>query len=553
MLNPRVFRILVCLSFLAVCGHAQKAGRPTIADKIKRFAPANLSANLSGLSANDRKALGKLVDAAALMDSIYLRQVWSGNEDVLRRLRTDDSPEGADRLHYFNINMGPWSKLDHDEPFVEDVPAVKPPGANFYPEDMTKEEFDSWEKPLSEEAQARATGFFTTIRRDERGRLFPKPYSEEYREYLEPAAQLLRDAAVLTENASLKNFLILRANAFLTDDYYQSDVAWMDLDSPIEPTIGPYETYMDELYSYKAAFEAFITIRDAEESAKLVKFSSYLQEIEDHLPIEKRYRNPALGALSPIRVVDEIAIGGEARAGVQTAAFNLPNDERVVREKGSKRVLLKNVQEAKFRQVLIPIAFSAIDAKQGPLVEFEPFFTHILAHELMHGLGPHTITVGDAQTTVRQEMKELGSALEEAKADVSGLFALQYLIDSGILDKTLEKQMYVTYLASMFRSVRFGTNEAHGLGTAMQFNYLAEQGAFVYDAGTRTYSVDFDTIKAGVEKLTGLIMTIQAEGSYQKAKELLETYGVIKPEMQSILDRMNDIPVDIEPLFTPVR
>jgi peptidase M49-like protein len=554
MTNNRIFRIVVCLLALSVGGNAQKgATRPTLADRIKRFVPTDLSGNVTRLSANDRKALGKLVEAATLMDSIFIRQVWRGNAEVLRRLRTDNSPEGVERLHYFNINMGPWSKLDHDEPFVEDVPAVKPPGADYYPEEMTKEEFDSWQRPLSEEAQARATGFFTTIRRDERGRLFPRPYSEEYREFLEPAAQLLRDAAVLTENASLKNYLILRANAFLTNDYYQSDVAWMDLNSPIEPTIGPYETYMDELFGYKAAFEAFITIRDEEESAKLVKFSSYLQEIEDNLPIAKKYRNPNLGALSPICVVDEVAIGGEARAGVQTAAFNLPNDERVVREKGSKRVLLKNVQEAKFNQVLIPVAFSAIDAKQGPLVSFEPFFTHILAHELMHGLGPHTITVGDAQTTVRQEMKELASALEEAKADVSGLFALQYLIDNHILEKTLEQPMYVTYLASMFRSVRFGTNEAHGLGTAMQFNFLTEQGGFVYDQGTKTFSVNFDTIKAGVAKLTGLIMTIQAEGSYAKARELLGSYGVIKPEMQGILDRLGDIPIDIEPHFLPVE
>ena len=554
MLKHPVFRILICLLSLSIpCNAREGPAPPTLAAQIKRFVPADISSNLSGLSANDRKALSKLVQAASLMDSIYIRQVWSGNESVLRRLQADDSPEGIERLHYFRINMGPWSKLDHDAPFVEDVPAVKPPGANFYPEEMTKEEFDSWQRPLSEEAQSRATGFFTTIRRDERGRLFPRPYSEEYREFLEPAAQLLRDAAVLTENASLRNYLVLRANAFLTNDYYQSDVAWMDLDSPIEPTIGPYETYMDELYNYKAAFEAFITIRDDEESAKLVKFSSYLQEIEDHLPIDRRYRNPSLGALSPIRVVDEIATGGEAKAGVQTAAFNLPNDERVVKEKGSKRVLLKNVQEAKFSQVLIPIAFSAIDSKQGPLVSFEPFFTHILAHELMHGLGPHTITVDGAQTTVRQEMKELGSALEEAKADVSGLFALQFLIDNNILEKSLERQMYATYLASIFRSVRFGTNEAHGLGTALQFNYLTDEGGFAYDPATKTYSVDFEKIRAGVEKLTGLIMTIQAEGSYKKARELLGTYGVIRPEMQAILDRSTDIPVDIEPRFAPVE
>jgi len=562
MSNSQMFSVLVCLLSITVLGTVRGSAqvrtqgdvtRTTIDDKIRRFVPVEISGDLTGLSINDRRALSKLVEATKLVDSIFLRQVWSGNSQVHCTLEANDSPWGADIRHYFNINMGPWSKLDRDEPFIGGVPALKPPGANFYPEGMTKEEFDSWQRELPEQERSQATGFFTVIRRDNDGNLFARPYSEEYREFLEPAAQLLKEAAVLTENPGLKTFLFLRADAFLTNDYYQSDVAWMHLNSPIEPTIGPYETYMDELFGNKAAFEAFITIRDEEESGKLEKFSSHLQEIENNLPIDPRYLNSSLGKLSPICVVDEIAIGGEARAGVQTAAFNLPNDERVVREHGSKRILLKNVQEAKFRQILIPVAFSAIDPDQAALVNFEPFFTHILAHELMHGLGPNTINVGGRQTTVRQEMKELGSALEEAKADVSGLFALQFLIDKGVVEKSLERQMYVTYLASMFRSVRFGTNEAHGLGTALQFNYLTQEGGFAYDDETQRFSVNFDTIRTGVSKLTRKIMTIQAEGDYNKAKELLGTYGVVKPEMQAILDRLSDIPVDIEPLFAPVE
>ncbi len=532
----------------------QTSSTQSISQKIKRFVPTPISANVPALSPGDRKALKKLVEAAAYIDSIYLEQVWSGNPGLLRRLEGDNTPEGRERLHYFLINMGPWSALDDDAPFIEGVPNPRPPGANLYPEDMTKEEFNRWADGLQDAfAKEQATGYFTTIRRTGDGRLSAVPYSEEYRKYLAPAAQLLRDAAALTDNTTLKTFLTKRADAFLSNNYYDSDVAWLDLDSPIEPTIGPYEVYMDELFNYKAAFEAFIALRDDAETAKLANFSRHLQEIENNLPIDPKYRNPALGALSPIRVVDEVVTGGEARAGVQTAAYNLPNDERIVREKGSKRVMLKNVQEAKFNSILKPIAAVALAPEQRAMIGFDPFFTHILAHELMHGLGPHTITVDGRQTTVRQEMKDLSSALEEAKADISGLFALQFLIDNGVVDKSMEQQMYVTYLAGTFRSVRFGVNDAHGKGMAMQFNYLRDEGAFAHDASTQTFSVDFSRIKDAVKKLTGEIMTIQARGDYAAAKKLLDTYGVVRPEMQEVLNKLADVPVDIEPIFSAVE
>src|SRR5918993_701293 len=264
----------------------------------------------------------------------------------------------------------------------------------------------------------------------------------------------------------------------------------MELDSPIDVTIGPYETYEDELFSYKAAFEAYVTLRDQAESAKLAKFSGYLQELEDNLPLEARYRNPKLGAASPIRVVNEIFGSGEGNSGVQTAAFNLPNDERVVAEKGSKRTMLKNVQEAKFKKTLVPISRVVLSRAQQPLLSFESFFTHILAHELMHGLGPHNIKVDGQDTTVRKQLKELSSAFEEAKADITGLWALQYLIDKGLVDKKMERSLYTTFLASAFRSVRFGIEEAHGRGIALQFNYLIDEGAFRHDEASGRFSVD---------------------------------------------------------------
>ncbi len=516
--------------------------------KIKRFAPAEITADISGLSEGDRKALAKLFEASALIDRMYTRQVWSGNEALRTTLQADTSPEGKERLRYFNINMSPWSSLDDNAPFIEGVPE-RPVHANYYPDDMKKEEFEQWLATLPPGEQEKATGYFHTIRRGADGKLKTVPYNEEYKEFLEPASKLLHEAAALTSDKSLKNYLTRRAEAFLSNDYYASDVAWMELDSPIEPTIGPYEVYMDELFNYKAAFESFITLRNDAETHNLQKYSQYLQEIENNLPIEKKYRNTKLGELSPIRVVDQVMVGGEAREGVTTAAFNLPNDERVVKEKGSKRVMLKNVQEAKFTKVLTPIASVALQPGQQSLVAFQPFFTHILAHELMHGLGPHNITVNGKTTTVRQELKELSSAFEEAKADISGLFALQYLIDKGVVEQSTEESMYVTYLASSFRSVRFGINAAHGKGMALQFNYLMDEGAIVFNQAAGTFGVDLAAMKVATKKLTGEIMTIQAEGSYEKAKALLGKYGVIRPSMQGVLDKLKDVPTDIEPNF----
>ncbi|MBO0721996.1 MAG: hypothetical protein J2P41_14320, partial [Blastocatellia bacterium] len=378
-------------------------------------------------------------------------------------------------------------------------------------------------------------------------------YSEEYREFLEPAARLLREAADLTTNATLKNFLSKRADALKSDDYYDSDVAWMELDAPIDLTFGPYETYEDELFGYKAGFEAYVTLRDEAESEKLKKFSAWLQELENNLPFDPKYRNPRIGAAAPIRVVDLVFSSGDGNHGVQTAAFNLPNDERVVKEKGAKRVMLKNTQEAKFKQTLIPISKVVLEGAQQSEVDFDSFFTHILAHELMHGLGPHSIKSGGKTTTVREQLKDLYSAIEEAKADITGLWALQYLMDKGLIDKNMERTLYTTYLASAFRSVRFGLTEAHGRGVALQFNYLMDEGAFKVNDANGTFSVDSAKIKDAVRKLTGELLTIEAEGSYEKAKAMLDKYALIRPAMRKALDKLTDVPVDIDPNFPLAR
>jgi hypothetical protein len=524
-----------------------------------RFAPTTLRVDTSKLSSADRQALVKLIEAGRIMDNVFLVQYWSGNSALYSRLQKDATTLGKERQQYFWLNKGPWSVLDNFKAFLPGVPAEKPKGANFYPEDMTKAEFETWVAALSPKEQQQAKGFFTVIRwKNDSGTktLAAIPYSEEYKDDLTRAANLLKEAANLTDNATLKNFLNLRADAFLSNDYYASDLAWMDLDAPIDLTMGPYETYNDELFGYKAAFETFLNLRDDDESAKFSALSAHLQEIEDNLPIDPQYRNPKLGAAAPIRVVDEILCAGDGNKGVATAAYNLPNDERVVQQKGSKRVMLKNVQEAKFRSVLLPIARRMLPAAARD-VNFESFFTHIVAHELMHGLGPHQIRVDGRDTTPRAELKELYSAIEEAKADITGLFALQYMMDhaqemklANVLpsDDAAQRQLYTTYLSSMFRTLRFGLNDAHGKGMAIQFNYLMDKGAFAQQPD-QTFSLNLGKFKQGVRDLDHDLLTLEAQGDYAGAKKLQDEMGVVRPALQKSLDRLQEIPTDVELVF----
>src|SRR5471030_2522103 len=490
-----------------------------------RFAPITLKYDTSALSAGDRKALPKLVEAARVLNFVFMDQLWSGNRALYEKLQKDATPLGNARRHYFWLNKGPWSDLDGHKAFIPGVPERKPQGSSFYPEDMTREEFETWAKALPPPVRQQAESFFTLVRRTAQKQLSLVPYNQAYAADLEKAAGLLSEAAALTENASLKNFLTLRAAAFLSNDYYASDVAWMDLNAPLDITIGPYETYNDELFGYKAAFEAYIAIRDDTETDRLKMVASHLQEVENNLPIDPRYRNPKLGASAPIRVVNEVFAAGDGAHGVRTAAFNLPNDERVVHEKGSARIMLKNVQEAKFSSALTPIASRVLPKAAQSSLSFNYFFTHILAHELSHGIGPHQIQVAGRATTPRNELKELYSAIEEAKAEVTGLFMLEYLFDHKLMPgPNYERELYTTFLASSFRSLRFGLSDAHGKGMALQFNYLSDKGAFVANSDG-TFA-----------------------GDYAAAKKMLDTLGVVRPAMQRAIDSLKDLPTDIDPI-----
>ena len=518
---------------------------PHLQKMSSRLAPVDIRVDLSTLPENEQQALARIIQAAQVLDAVFLRQVSARNESRLMLLVNDATPLGKARLDYFMVNKGPWSALDANAPFLPGV-EPKPPQANFYPADATRAEVDTWMSSLPKAEKDVATGFFTTIRRSPSGKLVTIPYSQEYQGELMEMAKLLREAAALTKQPTLKAFLEKRAAAFISNDYYESDIAWMELNASIEPTIGPYEVYEDEWFNFKAAFEAFITVTDFDETKKLEKFSGELQELENHLPIDPKFRRAKLGGYSPIRVVNVVYNAGDANHDVQTAAFNLPNDERVVTEKGSKRTMLKNFQQAKFDNVLLPIADVAIVPADRSLVAFEPFFTHVLMHELMHGLGPQAIKVGGRDTTVRQELKELNGPLEEAKADVSGLWALQYLMDKGVLDKKLEKSMYTTFLASTFRTLRFGLTQTHAKGIAMQVNNLFDHGAIRVAADGRV-AIDVPKAKKAVTDLTRQIMTIQATGDYAAADALLKKMVVVRPEIQHVLDRLSDVPVDIAP------
>ena len=558
--------IMIFMGVLRVPVGAEKQPKlpdlPQLQKMTARFAPTPIRVDTSKLSSGDQKALVKLIEASRILNEIYMRQLWSGNLALYARLQRETSPLGKARLHYFWINKGPWSDIDDFKAFIPGVPARKPLGANFYPENMTREVFEEWMAELPPKEQEQAKSFFTVIHT--RGTLAPavntlfsEPYSQEYPDDLKRSADLLREAAALTDNDSLRKFLSLGADAFLSNDYYESDMAWMDLDSPIDITIGPYETYNDELFGYKAAFEAYVNLRDDQETAKLAAFTQHLQEIENNLPIDPQYRNPKLGPAAVIRVVEEILSAGDGAHGVQAAAYNLPDDDRVVQQKGAKRVMLKNVQEAKFRTVLLPIARRMLTQQAMVDVTFEPFFTHTLAHELMHGLGPHQITVQGRNTTAREELKELFGTIEEAKADVTGLWALGYLMDNAremglekLLpsDEAARRQLYTTYLTSAFRSLRFGLNDAHGKGMAIQFNTLVDKGAFVKHSDGK-FSVDLSKIKSAVTELDHDLLTIEAQGDYAGAKKMLDELGVIRPEMRKALDKLEGIPTDIEPLF----
>jgi hypothetical protein len=452
---------------------------------------------------------------------------------------------GAEALRrYFDINAGPWDRRQGLEPFINDWP--HPGGANYYPQDLTqadRDEIATGGRDLND--------LFTMVRRNQDGELAAIPYGEFFAPGLRQAAEHLRRAAGRTENASLRDFLVSRAAAFLSDEYLDSDMLWMDLASPVEITIGPYEIYEDRLFGFKAAFESFVTYTDPVASAALARYKDELPWLEANLPIDDRHKNPHRGSESPIKVVDLVYSAGDTRAGIQTIAFNLPNDERVREAKGSKKVLLRNVMDAKFNSILQPIAEVLVADDQLGHVNSESFFLHTLWHEMSHGLGPGKLVLDGRETEVRLELKETYSTIEEAKADVMGMWAILKLEQAGrdYFAKSITLQQPVTYLAGMFRSVRFGISSAHGQANAIQFNYLREQGAIGQDPQSGRFRVDFARFLPAIELLLNEILVMQAEGNHAAAVAMIERYAQMPPVLATALGRLQDVPVDIQPVF----
>ncbi len=516
----------------------------TVAEKVAQFAPAELTADLSVLPDSERKALDLLIEAARHLDPLFDIQAYASNPQLEAELAQDKSPEGQAKLAYFKIMRGPWDRQDHHTAFATDKP--HPKGAGFYPEDLTAEAFDAYVAAHKDQAQALQS--LTTVVARSGEQLTATPYSEAYKQWLDPAAERLREAAKTTKNASLATFLRSRADAFASDDYYQSDKDWMDLDSLVEITIGPYETYEDQLKGLKASFEAFVTVSDPKASKDLERFKGLLPEMEQNLPIADEMKT-VRGSESPIRVVDLVFTAGDARKSVQTIAFNLPNDERVRKEKGAKKVLLRNLIRTKFEKIMRPIGERIIDPNQIRFLSSEAFFQEVLFHELSHSLGPAFTEKDGEQVEVRVALGANYSAIEEAKADVMGAYNVLFMIKKGEFPEEMRKQLLVSYFAGLFRSVRFGVAEAHGKGAAMQINYFLDRRVVSFDESTNRFSVDFIALEKGISQLVNALCTLQHRGDTGGVEAMLTRYGKRSPPISAALAQLGSIPVDIRPIY----
>jgi hypothetical protein len=519
------------------------AGTGTEASAADKLATVEMAVDTSYLTAEEKQVVNLLIQAADLMNPIYLRQVSADNP----RLREEIVRSGDKALlERFDTFMGPWDEVSEDQPFYGNAP--RPIGAGFYPAGLTKAQFDDYLAKHPDEAKA-LTDPYTVVKR-QGDKLVAVPYSQEYKQWLEPAAQKLEQAAAITTNPSLKKFLTLRAKAFRTDDYFESELAWMDLkDTPIEMVIGPYETYTDTLYGAKTAFEAYVVLKNPKESAALDVYKSHLRDMEANLPVPEQYKNFKRGFESPISVGDEIHSGGDSNHGIQTIAFNLPNDERVREAKGAKKVILQNVLGAKYDRILQPMASLVLVPEQAANVNQRYMYMETLFHELSHSLGPGSIVVDGRKTTVDKELKDIASGFEEAKADVMGAYNVLFMMDKGVLPAAEKPQIRAAYVAGLFRAMRFGDTDAHGRGAAMQYRYLRDKGGIVWDAQAKRFRIDPAKLDAGIRDLVGDIVRLQATGDYNGTKAFLGKWAVMDAEAREVTGTMGHIPVDIRPVY----
>lgn len=541
----RLVRILLIAS-VGACGgpegDTRESGEPpaeaalpaSVAPRPDIYANVPLTADLSALSERQRQMLVLLIEASDVMDDLFWRQAF--RDDYADWLGTIGV---AETRRFAELNYGPWDRLAEDRPFMDGF-GDKPLGANFYPVDMTTEEFD--EAPLEGKG-----GLYSLIRRDETGHLVVLPYHVAYSGELGRAAALLRDAADLSGHEGFANYLRMRADALVTDDYQPSDLAWMDVKTnPIELVIGAIETYEDRLFGYKAAYESYVLLKDQEWSERLAKFAAFLPDLQEGLPVPDELKAEMPGLDSDVNAYDVLYYAGHSNAGSKTIAINLPNDEQVQLQKGTRRLQLKNAMRAKFEKILEPVADVLIDESQRQHISFDAFFANTMFHEVAHGLGIKNTINGKG--TVREALRDLASSMEEGKADVLGLYMVTRLHEAGELGEVDLRDNYVTFMAGIFRSIRFGASSAHGKANMVRFNFFAEHGAFVRDPETGTYRVDFDRMGEAMTALSELLLTLQGTGDYAATAALMDEKGLIGAGLRSDLDRLTkaDIPVDIE-------
>lgn len=504
-----------------------------VAPRADIYAEVALVSDLSGLSNAQKDMLVLMIRASQIMDDLFWRQSFGdGYQEWLAGIGVDEQRRFAE------LNYGPWDRLNDEKPFMPGF-GPKPLGATFYPIDMTREEFEAADFPDK-------TGLYSFVRRDGEGKLTTVPYHVEYATELALAATLLRDAAELAEHAGFADYLRLRADALVSDDFQASDLAWMDVKTnPIDLVIGPIETYEDRLFGYRSAYESYVLVKDMEWSERLARFAGFLPELQRGLPVDDAYKAETPGTDSDLNAYDVIYYAGHSNAGSKTIAINLPNDEDVQLQKGTRRLQLKNAMQAKFEKIMLPISSVLIDETQREHVDFDSFFANTMFHEVAHGLGIKNTVNGKG--TVREALLDTASSMEEGKADILGLYMITRLHEAGEMGEIDLRNNYVTFMAGLFRSIRFGASSAHGQANMVRFNFFAEHGAFIRDAEKGTYSVDFERMQDAMAALSELLLTLQGNGDYEGAIRLMQEKGKVGPELQADLDRLTqaDIPVDI--------
>ncbi len=492
-----------------------------------------LTADLGSFSSNQKSMIKLLIDASKIMDSLFWLQAVGDKDAFLSAI------ENPDERKFAEINYGPWDRLDGNASFVKGF-QEKPKGAQFYPHDITQEEL------ATAQWVDKTKGLYSIVERDSAGKLFATPYSEYYKPQLSQVAQLLRQASKLADNQAFSKYLVLRADALLTDEYFESDSAWMEMkDNPIELVIGPIESYEDQLLGARTSFESYVLIKDLVWSEKLAKFTQYLPELQQGLPVDIAYKSEQAGTDADLNAYDVIYYAGDCNAGSKTIAINLPNDEKVQLEKGTRRLQLKNAMRAKFDKILVPISSLLIDSEQQKYVTFDAFFANTMFHEVAHGLGIKNTL--DGQGTVREALKEHASALEEGKADILGLYMVTELRKRGVIDEGELMENYVTFMASIFRSIRFGVSSAHGRANMIRFNYFKEKNAFTYNKELGSYRINAENMQQAMAGLSHKILTLQGNGDYSGVNQLLEDYAAVPEDLQSDLNRLSEakIPVDV--------